>query len=190
MKFYVESMEKLRVFISSTMDDLRGERTAVADAIDKNRFWESVYAESFVARSQSPKEVCLEEVRESHIYIGIFKDRYGYIPPSNNPGGYSVVVLEYNEAKNNQLPIFIFVDKNGNNRESKLAGFLKDITNFDKGHWRKEYSTIDELVQFALEAINREVTRGYVETINTKRKTEIKEIYKLPYFERLKERLR
>lgn len=183
-------MEKLRVFISSTMDDLQEERMAIADVINQNSFWESINAESFVARSESPREVCLEEVRKSHIYIGIFKDRYGYIPSENNPQGCSVVVLEYNEAKNNQLSILIFVDKNGSKRESKLIEFLRDVTDFDKGHWRKEYSTTDELVQFTLEAIKSEITRGYVEKVNAKRKTKIREIYKLPYFKRLKERLR
>ena len=183
-------MEKLRVFISSTMVDLQEERMAVADATNENIFWESVYAESFVARSESPREICLEEVRRSHIYIGIFKDRYGYIPSNSNPQGYSAVVLEYKEAKNNQLPIFIFVDKNGSKRENKLVEFIKEVTDFDKGHWRKEYLTINELVQFTLEAIKREITKGYVETINTRRKDKIREIYKLPYFKRLKERLR
>lgn len=183
-------MEKLRVFISSTMKDLQEERLSVADAINENSFWESINAESFVARSESPREVCLEEVRKSHIYIGIFKDRYGYILSNDNPQGCSVVVLEYNEAKNNQLPILIFVDKNGSKRETKLIEFLRDITDFDKGHWRKEYSTTDELVQFTLESINREITKRYVETINAKRKTKIREIYKLPYFKRLKEGLR
>ena len=172
------------------MDDLQEERKAVADAINENIFWESVYAESFTARSESPREVCLEKVRRSNIYVGIFKDRYGYIPSENNPQGYSAVVLEYYEAKNNQLPILIFVDKNDSNRERKLIEFLRGITDFNKGHWRKEYSTTDELVHFTLEAINREVTKIYIETINTKRKNEIREIYELPYFKRLKERLR
>lgn len=171
------------------MDDLREERMAIADAINRNRFWESVYAEAFVARTESPREVCLGEVRRSHIYIGIFKDRYGYIS-SGNPQGYSVVVLEYIEAKNNQLPIFVFVDRNAKNRERELTEFLKEMTDFDEGHLRKEYSNIDELVQFTLEAINREVTRVYVETINVRRKTETKEIYRLPYFERLKSKLK
>jgi len=172
------------------MEDLQEERMAIAEAINRNRFWESVYAESFIARSESPREVCLEEVRKSHIYIGIFGNRYGYISPNENPRGYSVVELEYDEAKNNQLPIFIFIDKNPSNRERKLTEFLKEITDFDKGHLRREYSTTDELVQFALEAINREITKVYVEIINVKRKAEIKEIYRLPYFEKLKSRLR
>ena len=183
-------MEKLRVFISSTMNDLQEERMAVADAISENIFWESVYAESFTARSESPREVCLEKVRRSNIYIGIFKDRYGYIPSENNPQGYSAVVLEYYEAKNNQLPIFIFIDKNDSKREKKLIEFIKVITDFDNGHWRKEYSTTDELVHFTIEAVNREITKISVETINNKRKNEIRGIYELPYFKRLKERLR
>mgnify|MGYP000507014170 CR=1 FL=1 len=57
-------MEKLRIFISSTMEDLREERIAVVNAINRNRTWEPVYAESFVARSESPREVCLEEVKK------------------------------------------------------------------------------------------------------------------------------
>lgn len=55
------------------MQDLQNERKAVADAINGNIVWEAVYAKSFVARSESPRGVCLEEVRNSHIYIGIFK---------------------------------------------------------------------------------------------------------------------
>ena len=183
-------MEKLRVFISSTMDDLREERTAVADAISKNIFLEAVYAESFTARSESPREVCLEKVRRSNIYVGIFKDRYGYVPSNNNPKACSVVVLEYDEAKKNQLPLFIFIDKNDSTREGKLKEFLDEITDFDRGHWRKEYSNTEELVQFVLDAINRDITKSYVETLNAKRKTEMREIYKLPYFEKFKEGIR
>ena len=183
-------MQKLRVFISSTMDDLKEERIAIADAINKNHSWESVDAESFVARSESPRDVCLEEVRKSHIYIGVFKDWHGYIPEDNNEGKFSVVELEYNEANKNQLQIFIFIYKNARNRESKLVDFLTKISDFNTGHWRKEYSTIEELVRFVLEAIGREITRGYIETIDTKRKSETRAIYELPYFERLKTRLK
>lgn len=182
-------MEKLRVFISSTMDDLKEERMAVADAINENKFWESANAESFVARTESPKEVCLEEVRNSHIYIGIFKDRYGHVPPNDNPQGYSAVALEYYEAKN-KIPTLIFIDKNDSKREKKLIEFIKVIEDFNKGHWRIEYSTTDELVQSTIEAVNHEIIKSYIETTNVKQKTEIREIYELPYFKRLKETLR
>ena len=169
------------------MEDLKEERGALAEAINKNRFWEAVYAEAFVARSKSPREVCLKEVRESHIYIGIFKDRYGYVPKDNNFQGLSVVALEYNEAKNNRIPICILICKNSQNRETRLKDFLKEITDFDKGHWRKEYSNIKELVQFAIDAINHEVTERVVRSIEEERKKSVEDIYNLPYFKRLKE---
>ena len=189
-KEFVGLLEKLKVFISSTMEDLKEERKALAEAINKNRFWKPVYAESFVARKESPREVCLEEVRRSHIYIGIFKNKYGYVPQNDNPQGYSAVALEYYEAIKNQLPIFIFIYKDNSKRESKLIEFLNEITDFDKGHWRIEYYAIDQLVKFVLDAINREVTMEYIKSINAKRRAKIIEIYNLPYFERFKESLK
>ncbi len=183
------NMLKLRVFISSTMEDLEQERIDLATAISHNRLWEAVYAESFVARSRSPREVCLEEVRNSHVYVGIFKKRYGYIPDHDNPRGLSVVVLEYEEAKRNQIPVLIFISKDGSDRESRLAEFLQGVTDFNKGHWRKEYSTLEELIQFVLEAINYEVTRNCLERIEAQRKVKANSIYNLPYFQRLREKL-
>ena len=179
-------MSKLQIFISSTMDDLQDERMALVQAIDTNRFWKAVIVESFVARSEFPREVCLQEVRQSHIYMGIFKNRYGYIPKENNPQGLSVVVLEYQEAKNNHLPILIFIYKNPTGREHALTRFLEKISDFDKGHWRTQYSTKEELVQFAIDAINHEVTRRCVDSIEAERKQKIGEIYNLPYFKRVK----
>ena len=170
------------------MEDLKDEKIALVKAINQNRFWEAVYAESFVARSESPREACLDEVRKSHVYIGIFKNRYGYIPENNNPQGVSAVILEYEEAKNNQLPIIILICKNASKKEPQLEKFLKELTDFDRGHWRKEYSTVDEFVQLAIESINYELTKATVEKIETKRKEQIKSIYNLPYFKRVIEK--
>ncbi len=169
------------------MEDLQEERTALAEAINQNRFWEAVHAESFIARSESPREVCLEEVRKSHIYIGIFKKRYGYIPDDNNPRRVSAVILEYEEAKNNHLPIIILISKDTSDRESRLEEFLREITDFDKGHWRKEYATTNELIQLSIESINYELTKTAVKTIEACRKEQIHSTYNLPYFKRVKE---
>jgi hypothetical protein len=117
-------MEKTKIFISSTMNDMIEERMAIVDAIGKNRSLEAIYAEEFNACNESPRAVCLEEVKNSHMYIGIFKNRYGYIPEKNNKQGLSVVHLEYCEAKKYNLPIFIFVNKKDENREEKLKEFL------------------------------------------------------------------
>lgn len=171
------------------MKDLEEERTAVAKAIIKRRDFETVRAESFSARSESPEEVCLKEVRDSYIYIGIFKNRYGDIPKNNNPSGYSVTELEYQEAKKNDLPILIFIYKNSTNREKKLIEFLKKIKDFGTGHWCKEYSTTDELVNLVLESIDSELVRKYIETNKCKREKKIKDLYELPYFKKLEKEI-
>lgn len=167
------------------MKDLEEERTAVAKAINKRRDFEAVDAESFPADSRSPKEVCLKEVRNSYIYIGIFKNRYGDIPKSNNPSGYSATELEYQEAKKNNLAILIFIYKNSTNREKKLIEFLKKIKDFGAGHWCKEYSTTDELVNLVLESIDSELVRKYIKANKYKREKKIKDLYELPYFKKL-----
>ncbi len=183
-------MHKLKVFISSTMDDMVEERKALVHAINTNRFWESVHAESFVARSESPREVCIEEVRKSHIYIGIFKKKYGYIPKENNPNHFSVTVIEYNEAKKNAIPIFIFIAKNTDNVEEKLQEFLIQLTDFDHGFLVSKYTTAEDLVNSVLDSINYEVTKSYIENANQKRSQLGKDLYKLPYFKRFQERLK
>ena len=168
------------------MEDLEEERIAVANTINEKRGLEAVYAESFPARSESPKEVCLKEVRDSDIYIGIFKNRYGYIPQNNNPLGYSATELEYLEAKKNDLPILIFIYRNFTNRETKLIKFLKKIKDFGTGHCCKEYSTTEELVDLVLESIDFELVRKYIKANKYKREKKIKDLYELRYFKKLK----
>lgn len=171
------------------MEELREERRALVNTINENKFWEPIYAESFTARSESPREVCLEEVRKSHIYIGIFKDCYGHVPHNNNPEKVPATVLEYREAKKYKLQILIFIYKDATNRDRRLTKFLKDIGDFDKGHWRKEYSNIEELVRFILDALNRGTTESHIKMLKIKQEKEAQEIYSFPYFKRVKERI-
>ena len=75
-------MDRLRIFISSTMKDLQPERDAVEKAISTFRF-ETVRAETIGAQPLSSREACLEMARECDIYIGIYGGRYGWIPPGD-----------------------------------------------------------------------------------------------------------
>ena len=101
-------MSKIKVFISSTMEDMQKEREAVKTALERLDFIEPIFAESFPAQPHSPKKVCLDEVKNSHIYVGIFKDRYGWVPQVENPERLSVTAIEYHEAVRNNIPTLIF----------------------------------------------------------------------------------
>jgi len=178
-------MNKKRVFISSTMKDLKEEREAVAAAIDSFSSLESVWAEPITARNETPREVCLGLVRDCDIYVGIFKSKYGYVPEENNPEKNSVVVLEYKEAKKNGIPILIFIYGHAVKRERALERFLIEITDFNRGHWRNEYFNIVDLTRKVIDAIVTTISQGYT----TDRENKKKSVYDLPFFIDMRRRL-
>ena len=103
---------KLKVYISSTYEDLKEYREAVYRTLRKMRY-DVIAMEDYVAQDQRPLQKCLEDVASCDIYVGIFA-RYGYIPndnnKDNNPDKLSITELEYRKAqekKNALLDFFI-----------------------------------------------------------------------------------
>jgi hypothetical protein len=111
---------KLKIFVSSTFEDLRDYREAAIKAL-RQMGHEVVAMEDFTASSAPPVERVLELVRACQAYIGIFAWRYGYIPrPLDIPAGSalpaefeagktSVTHLEYLEAKAQDREILAFL---------------------------------------------------------------------------------
>lgn len=84
----------LRVFISSTFEDLEAHRRAVIDAL--TQMGADVRGmENFGAQPSPVKEVCLQQVRDSQVYVGLFGTRYGTIDRETDK---SFTELEYREA--------------------------------------------------------------------------------------------
>ena len=101
---------QLKVYISSTYEDLKEYREAVYDVLRKVKA-DTIAMEDYVAQDQRPLQTCLEDVASCHIYLGIFAWRYGYIPNDNNenPNNLSITELEYREAKEKGIPCLIFL---------------------------------------------------------------------------------
>lgn len=100
---------KKTVFISSTFEDLKEYRKVVWNVLEK----QDVYVngmERFGARKSTPLETCLEEIRNSDIYIGIIGMVYGSIETNS---GKSYTQLEYEEAIINNLDIHIYLIDEG-----------------------------------------------------------------------------
>ena len=134
--------DEFRVFISSTMSDLQPERQAIAKTL-----WDleltPIFAEDFGSRPDTPRDVCLSEVAASHIYIGVFWRRYGYIAPDT---GVSATEEEYQKARECGLPILIYVkDETDENRHIQLRRLLNELQSYESGHFRGVFSTPEEL---------------------------------------------
>lgn len=104
-------MQQLKVYISSTYEDLKDHREAVYDALRKIRA-DVIAMEDYIAQDQRPLQNCLEDVASCDIYVGIFAWRYGYIPndkKNKHPNILSITELEYRKAREKGIPCLIFL---------------------------------------------------------------------------------
>lgn len=92
----------MRVYLSSTLNDLGPEREAVRKALGGH----CTVVESYTADERSVRESCLADVAGCDLYIGIIGGRYGFIPPGES---FSITELEYQEARKHKLPTLICI---------------------------------------------------------------------------------
>lgn len=86
-----------RIYSSSTYEDLKPFRSAVASYLRKlNK--QVICMEDYVASDTRPLAKCLQDVATSDAYVGIVAHRYGYIPKKDNPDSLSITELEYRQA--------------------------------------------------------------------------------------------
>jgi len=139
----------MKVFISSTYDDLINYRAAAIRAVEGTNY-QVGKMEVFGARSDEPVAASLKEVEQSEIFIGIYALRYGHIPDGSD---ISITEMEYAHAKKLGKKIYCFLldDENqpwlkkwieGDPGKSKLESFKKQV---QKDHVCDYFTTPDDL---------------------------------------------
>jgi CheY-like chemotaxis protein len=95
----------MKIFLSSTYDDLRDYRVSAAQAIE--RLGQSdVRMEVFGARPDDATAVCRDEIDASDAFLGIYAHRYGYVPAGSS---ISITEQEFNFAQERQKATFCFL---------------------------------------------------------------------------------
>ncbi|MCE7914182.1 MAG: DUF4062 domain-containing protein [Nitrosomonas sp. PRO4] len=92
----------MRVYLSSTLNDLIPERQAIKDALGG----ECVVVESYTADERSVRDSCLSDVAGCDLYIGIIGRRYGHIPSGDL---LSITEQEFQRAQECGLDALIFI---------------------------------------------------------------------------------
>ncbi|HEV2781728.1 MAG TPA: DUF4062 domain-containing protein [Actinophytocola sp.] len=95
----------MRVYVSSTYKDLVECRQVVHTTLRKLR-QDDVAMEYYVAEPDRPVDVCLRDVRDAELYIGLFAWRYGHVPDGYTQ---SITELEYRTAVEAGIPCLIFL---------------------------------------------------------------------------------
>jgi hypothetical protein len=103
-------------------------------------------AENFIGVN-TVKKLIEEKIKSCDAYIGIFHERWGYIPIDNNPNRLSVTAIEYKTSKIIDIQRALFVSEL--KKERSLQEFINKISNYETGDWIKKYTDIHELLVFA-----------------------------------------
>jgi hypothetical protein len=109
--------------------------------------------EGFGGDTRTPKHVCLERVRSSDVYLGIFGMRYGSVDEET---GQSITELEYREARRIGLPCMIYlIDENKpsialrfvdrGTLAKKLEDLKSELRDLTKGHVVRYFSSPEDL---------------------------------------------
>jgi hypothetical protein len=95
----------MRVFLSSTYEDLVEYRSKAANAIERLG-QQGVRMEVFGARPESAAAACFDEINSSDVIIGIYAHRYGFIPPGSDV---SITEQEFDFARGKSKQVFGFL---------------------------------------------------------------------------------
>ena len=93
-----------KIFISSTIYDLKNERRAALKAVEEVGGLPLMSEFTMPAVSSDSVTACLERVKQADIYVLVLGNRYGWRPEEKE----SITEMEYNTAVKNNIPVLAF----------------------------------------------------------------------------------
>ena len=129
--------QRLRVFISSTLEEQAPARAAAREAVEHLRLTPVLF--ELGARPHPPRDLYRAYLDQSHVFVGIYGRRYGWIAP-----GESISGLEDEYRLSGYRPKLIYIQRTPAPRDGRLEELLERIRADDLASYR-EFSTPDEL---------------------------------------------
>ena len=128
--------QRVRVFVSSTLQELADERAAAKSAIQHLRLTPVMFEQG--ARAHPPRDLYRAYLDQSDVFLGIYWQRYGWIAP-----GEAVSGLEDEYLLSGGKPRLVYV-KRAETREERLHGLIHRIERDDRASYRP-FSSTEEL---------------------------------------------
>jgi predicted ATPase len=129
--------QRLRVFVSSTMQELAAERRAVQGAVSQLRLVPVMF--ELGARPHPARQLYRDYLAQSQVFVGVYWQSYGWVASGQPLSG-----LEDEYVLAAGLPKLIYVKSPAPDRDKRLAAMLDRI--MDDGDVSfKEFSDADEL---------------------------------------------
>ena len=131
--------QRLRVFVSSTLNELADERLAVQRAIETLRLTPVMF--ELGARPHPPRALYRAYLEQSHVFLGIYWQSYGWVAPDEEISG-----LEDEYRRSEGRPRLVYIKGPGPDREERLAALLRRIEADDRASYR-HFTSAAELEQ-------------------------------------------
>ena len=112
--------QRLRVFVSSSLQELAAERQAVRDAVTSLRLVPVMF--ELGARPHPPRQVYRAYLAQSQVFVGVYWQSYGWVAPGEQVSG-----LEDEYRLSAALPRLVYVKSAAPEREERLARMLARI---------------------------------------------------------------
>jgi len=112
--------QRVRVFISSTLEELAPERAAARRAIARLHLVPVWYESG--ARPHPPRSMYRAYLRQSQVFVGIYWQRYGWVAPGMEISG---LEDEYRLAAGK--PMLLYLKRPAPDREPRLAAMIEGI---------------------------------------------------------------
>ena len=112
--------QRLRVFVSSTLEELKAERQAAKKAISDLHLTPVMF--ELGARPHAPRDLYSSYLSQSHVFIGIYGDRYGWIVP-----GLDISGLEDEFRLSAGHPRLIYIKRPAQQRDERLKALVDEI---------------------------------------------------------------
>jgi predicted ATPase len=131
--------QRLRVFVSSTLQEMAAERQAAQDAVTRLRLVPVMF--ELGARPHPPREVYRAYLAQSQVFVGVYWQSYGWVAPGEQVSG-----LEDEYRLSAGLPRLIYIRSPAPDRDPRLTQMLAGITD-ESGLSYRHFSEPAELQQ-------------------------------------------
>ncbi|HET9755279.1 MAG TPA: DUF4062 domain-containing protein, partial [Candidatus Limnocylindrales bacterium] len=129
--------QRVRVFVSSALEELADERQAVRGAIETLRMTPVMFEQG--ARPHPPRALYRAYLEQSDVFVGLYWERYGWVAPGEEMSG-----LEDEYMLSGDRPTLIYIKTPAPNREPRLSILIDRIQRDDRASYRR-FREADEL---------------------------------------------
>src|SRR5215471_4470123 len=151
--------QRVRVFVSSTLDELAPERAAARAAITQLRLTPVLFESG--ARPYPPRELYRAYLAQSDIFIGFYWQRYGWVAPDMTISG-----LEDEYQLAGDRPRLIYLKTPAEAREPRLQGLLDRVRREEVASYQK-FSTPEELRERIANDLALLLTEHFTQLVDT-----------------------